>query len=127
MSPTQPIPNPIPSVDPEPSQQSIDEIEDRLYAQIAHEVESNTVDKGIWTKAYAQTGGDDKQTRVSYIKTRFERLITVEISRLDAIRQEQEETARRAEEAARLADPEEQARQAEKERNLADRKRLVAW
>jgi hypothetical protein len=98
MSSAQPTTNTNLFVVPEPSQQSIDEIEDRLYVQIAHEVETNTVDKGIWTKAYAQTDGDEKQTRVIYIKTRFERLMTAEKLRLDAIRHEQKETARRAEE-----------------------------
>ncbi len=123
MSSTQPTANPIPSVASESSQQSIDEIEDRLYAQIAHEVETNTVDKGIWTKAFAQTGGDEKQTHVIYIKTRFERLMAVEISRLDTIRQEQEEAAR----LAAPPDPEEAARLAEEERNRAERRRLVQW
>ncbi len=123
MSSTQPTANPIPSVASELSQQLIDEIEDRLYAQIAHEVESNTVDKSIWTKAYAQAGGDDKQTRVIYIKTRFDRLMAAETSRLDAIRQEQEEAAR----LAAPPDPEEAARLAEEERNRAERRRLVQW
>jgi hypothetical protein len=48
--------------------------EDRLYEQIAQELEANTVDKGLWTKAYARAGGDDTQTRVLYIKSRFAQL-----------------------------------------------------
>ena len=31
------------------------------------------MDTGAWTRAYAQAGGDDKQTRVLYIKLRFEK------------------------------------------------------
>lgn len=76
-----------------------DMLEDRLYAQIALEVESGTVEKSLWTKAYAQAGGDEKQTRVQYIKTRFERLMAEEQSRLAAIRKEQEAAARQVEDA----------------------------
>lgn len=48
------------------------------------------VDKGLWTKAYAQAGGDEKQTRVLYIKARFARLLAAENGRLVAIRQDQQ-------------------------------------
>lgn len=63
-------------------------LEDRLYEQIAQELEANAVDKGIWTNAYAQAGGDDKQTRVLYIKLRFTRLLAIEGDRKESIRQE---------------------------------------
>lgn len=82
----------------ESSQQSMQEIEDRLYEQIAQEIETNTVDKGIWTKAFSQTGGDDKQTRVLYIKARFDRLMAAENARLEAMQREKEEIARREQE-----------------------------
>lgn len=64
-----------------PSQGTIRASEDRLYEQIAEELEANCVDKGLWTKAYAQAGGDDRQTRVFYIKERFERLLAMENAR----------------------------------------------
>ena len=91
MPPTQPTINPIvaPATEPKPSQSSLQELEDRCYAQIAQELETNTVDKGVWTKAYAQAGGDDKQTRALYIKTRFDRLIAMEDARLETIRMNQ--------------------------------------
>ena len=91
MPSTQPTINPIvaPATEPEPTQPSPQELEDRCYAQIAQELETNTVDKGVWTKAYAQAGGDDKQTRALYIKTRFDRLIAMEDARLETIRMNQ--------------------------------------
>ena len=97
--PFQSITNSIvsPSIAPEPGQPSVQELEDRLYEQIAQELETNTVDKGVWTKAYAQSGGDDKQARVLYIQTRFARLFAMENARLEAIRQEQRAAARLAE------------------------------
>jgi len=66
------------SIPTEPSQNITSVHEDRLYEQIAQELGANTVDKAIWTKAYAQAGGDDKQTRVLYIKARFARLLAIE-------------------------------------------------
>lgn len=67
----------------QPSQKTTDAYEDRLYTQIAQELEANTVDKGLWTKAFAQARGDDKQTRVLYIQTRFARLRARESERND--------------------------------------------
>ena len=67
--PTAPI-----SISAKPSQNAAEVHEDRIYAQIAQELDTNTVDKALWTKAYAQAGGDEKQTRVLYIKARFARL-----------------------------------------------------
>lgn len=56
------------------AQGKTDMLEERLYAQIAQELDTNTVDRALWTKAYAEVGGDEKQTRVLYIKQRFARL-----------------------------------------------------
>jgi hypothetical protein len=92
---TQPTANPIVlSIPAEPSQNTIEAHEERLYEQIAQELDTNTLDKGLWTKAYAQAGGDDQQTRVLYIKARFARLRAMENARGDVIRQDQEATAR---------------------------------
>lgn len=98
MSFPQPTANPISpvSIPAEPSQNTTSVHEDRLYEQIAQELETNTVDKGLWTKAYAQAGGDDQQTRVLYIKARFARLFAIEDARLDPIRRERQESARLA-------------------------------
>ncbi|MBX3331079.1 MAG: DUF2569 family protein [Nitrospira sp.] len=76
MSSLQPTvkPTALISISDKPSQNTAEAHEDRLYAQIAQELDTNTVDKALWTKAYAQAGGDEKQTRVLYIKARFARL-----------------------------------------------------
>ncbi len=76
------------SVSAEPSQHTTETLEDHLYGQIAHELEADTVDKGLWTKAYAQAEGDDKQTRVLYIKLRFARLLSMERDRKESSRPE---------------------------------------
>jgi|CXWL01.1.fsa_nt_gi hypothetical protein len=73
VKPTVPI-----SISAKPSQSAAEVHEDRLYAQIAQELDTYTVDKALWTKAYAQAGGDEKQTRVLYIKARFVRLREIE-------------------------------------------------
>lgn len=73
VKPTAPI-----SISAKPNQNTAEAHEDRLYAQIAQELDTNTVDKALWTKVYAQAGGDEKQTRVLYIKARFARLSEIE-------------------------------------------------
>ncbi len=90
----QPPVNAMPGNAIESDQKSMQEIEDRLYEQIAQEIETNAVDKAIWTKAFAQAGGDDKQTRVAYIKARFEKLMAAEKVKLEALQLEREEIAR---------------------------------
>lgn len=49
--------------------------EDAVYAQIAQELETDTVDKGLWTRLLAQADGDKERTKVLYIKQRAERLL----------------------------------------------------
>lgn len=57
--------------------------EDRIYVAIANELENGATDKALWTRLFAECGGDEKQTKVLYIKQRAERLIAAERSRLE--------------------------------------------
>jgi hypothetical protein len=59
----------------------MEDIEDGIYAQVGEELESGNTDKGIWTKAFAHAGGDDKSTRVSYIQLRVAKLLALEEDR----------------------------------------------
>lgn len=83
---------------------NMENLEDWAYEKVGEELESNNPDKATWTKAFAQSGGDDKQTRVLYIKLRVEKLIVIEKSHLDVLRKSQEQEVFRkvAEEAAKL-------------------------
>lgn len=56
--------------------------EDRIYTQIADELETGNLDRGMWTRLFAECGGDEKQIKVLYIKQRAERLITAKHVRL---------------------------------------------
>lgn len=76
---------------------ALSELEDKAYDQVGQELESNTVDRATWTKAFAQAGGDDKQTRVVYITLRVEKLVSAGLVRLKA---EQELAEKRAKEQA---------------------------
>lgn len=51
--------------------------EEQVYAQVAKEIESGMVDKGLWTRLLAQADGDEKRTKVLYIKQRAERLFAL--------------------------------------------------
>ena len=46
----------------------------KVYEQISNELETNDIDKGLWTQAEAESGGDDNKTRSNYIKLRYEKL-----------------------------------------------------
>ncbi|HRF12441.1 MAG TPA: DUF4328 domain-containing protein [Candidatus Accumulibacter phosphatis] len=49
--------------------------EERIYTAIASELEGGVADKGLWTRLFAECGGDEKQTKVLYIKQRAQRLM----------------------------------------------------
>jgi Domain of unknown function (DUF4328)/Ankyrin repeats (3 copies) len=63
--------------------------EDRIYAEIAKELETGVTDSGLWTRLFAECDGDEKQTKVRYIKERADRLISSERSRLEQAAYEQ--------------------------------------
>ena len=56
---------------------------DSIYANIATEIESGNIEKGLWTRAFAECNGDENRTKAAYIKEKAERLITAEKSRLE--------------------------------------------
>lgn len=70
----------MPSTPPVPTT-TVDE--DLIYAQIADELESGNKDKGLWTRIFAECGGDENGTKALYIKRRAERLIAAERLRLE--------------------------------------------
>jgi hypothetical protein len=71
--------------------------QDAIYEIVANEMESGKTDKGLWTRLFAEFDGDEKKTKIAYIKQRAEKLMAAERSRL------QEVARLEAEEAERLA------------------------
>src|SRR6266568_2256430 len=71
---------------------------DRIYAAIANELEGGVADKGLWIRLFAESGGDENQTKVLYIKQRADRLISAERSRLEQAVREEAQRLRVAEE-----------------------------
>ncbi len=70
--------------------------EDRIYSKIADEFEVGVTEKGLWTRLFAECGGDERQTKVLYIKQRADRLISAERLRLEqAARERAAETEER--------------------------------
>lgn len=57
-----------------PMNSATHESDDWAYERIAQEIESGNRDKATWTRAFANAGGDDKQTTALYIKLRVEKL-----------------------------------------------------
>ncbi len=49
--------------------------EDRIYDAIAQEIETGNIEKGPWTRLFAECGGNENQTKALYIKRRAEKLI----------------------------------------------------
>ena len=53
----------------------IKKTEAELYTQISQELESGTIDKGLWTQAEGESGGgDEKKVKSIYIKLRYKQL-----------------------------------------------------
>lgn len=46
------------------------ERERAIYTQIGDELESGSIDKGLWTKLFAEVGGDEARVRARYIDAR---------------------------------------------------------
>jgi hypothetical protein len=68
------------------------ESDDWAYEKISEEIESGNRDKATWTRAFANTGGDDKQTTALYIKLRVEKLkVIVEAAKISAAAKKIEE------------------------------------
>lgn len=61
--------------------------EDAVYEVVANEMESGKTDKGLWTRLYAELDGDEKKTKIAYIKQRVERLIVAEQALLQELAQ----------------------------------------
>lgn len=71
--------------------------DERIYAIIGKELETGATDKGLWIRLFAECGGDEKQTKVLYIKQRAEQLISAERVRLEQVAQERAAETRTAE------------------------------
>lgn len=70
--------------------------DDAIYTQIAQELETGVKDKGLWTRLFADTDGDEQKTRARYIKHRAEKLMAAQQAHL------KEQAKLRAEENAKL-------------------------
>jgi hypothetical protein len=56
--------------------------EDAVYEVVANEMESGKTDKGLWTRLFAELDGDEKRTKIAYIKQRAEKLMAAERHRV---------------------------------------------
>ena len=56
--------------------------EEALYERIANEIESGSQNKGLWTKCFVESEGDEAKTKVSYIRARMAQLVDEEHERL---------------------------------------------
>ena len=52
--------------------------EDAVYEVVANEMDSGRMDKGLWTRLFAELDGDEKKAKIAYIKQRVEKLMVVE-------------------------------------------------
>lgn len=68
--------------------------ENAIYATVAGELETDQTDKGLWTRLYVEHDGDEKKTKIAYIKQRAEKLIAIEKSRVFHETQRREEEAK---------------------------------
>lgn len=57
--------------------------EDAIYAEIATELERGTENKGLWTRLFVECDGDERQTKLLYIRHRAAKMIADEQQRLE--------------------------------------------
>lgn len=50
--------------------------DEAFYSQVAEEIQAKKMSPGLWTKAFAQAGGDTERTRAVYIKLRVAQLVS---------------------------------------------------
>lgn len=74
--------SPAMTVPPKPTSSPNTVDEDNIYALIAEELEAGRPEKGLWTRLFAEMDGDEKRTKVAYIKQRAEKLLTAEQMRI---------------------------------------------
>lgn len=59
-----------------------------VYDKIARELETGVANKGLWTRLFAEYEGDERQTKVAYIKQRAKRLIAAKHAVMEQTPQE---------------------------------------
>lgn len=77
-------PTEFPDFRPRPAE--ADTLQASVYEAIAKELESGETDKGLWTRLFAESNGDEKMTKVAYIKQRAAKLMEAERMRSNQTR-----------------------------------------
>jgi hypothetical protein len=62
--------------------------DDELYSQVAQELQAKEMVPGVWTRAFAEAGGELDKARALYIKFRVAQLTESRVQRLEEQRQE---------------------------------------
>ena len=65
--------------------------EDAIYEIVANEMDSGKMDKGLWTRLYAEHDGDEKKIKIAYIKRRAEKLMAADRARIDELQRQHAE------------------------------------
>jgi len=90
--------------------------EDKFYDEVARELQDKPMIPGLWTKAFAEMGGDDAKARALYIKYRVAQLAAVSQQQLEENRvakqrlEKQQKSEIKAAEKQRIAEIEATAR-----------------
>lgn len=63
--------------------------EDAIYTIVAEELDSGKTDKGLWTRLFAECGGDEKQVKALYITRRVEKMMEAEKSRKQLLQKQE--------------------------------------
>ena len=61
--------------------------DDKFYEEVARELQDKPMIPGLWTKAIAETGGDDPKARALYIRYRVQQLAANEARRQESVEQ----------------------------------------
>ena len=76
------------------------EVEKEFYLKAAEDIENNVIDKGLWTKAFVMSQGDDAKQKAIYIELiveYYKNQVKAGEEVADILAKEEEKAARRAE------------------------------
>jgi len=69
--------------------------DDKFYNQVAEEIQAKKMLPGLWTRAFAEAGGNTEKARALYIKLRVAQLTETAKQENARIRQIQSQTKRK--------------------------------
>ena len=103
--------------------------DERFYDEVARELQDRTLIAGLWTRAFAETNGDNDKARALYIRYRVAQLAQLELDKAQNMERErlEQKAAEEQERETRKKRDREHAQESEREMGRATERAMAAW